>query len=85
MNRFRKLAEYFFPHDSDDFSLLLLAIAAAASGAGIAAVVLWIAHSSSALSAAGDAQPECLERCEKICATEHASQSCGDNDNRNRC
>ncbi|NPT61113.1 hypothetical protein [Paraburkholderia elongata] len=68
MKHLSKLAAYFFPHDSGDISLLLLAIAAAASSAGIVSIGLLVAHPRPALPTVDGAQRDCLERCEKMCS-----------------
>jgi hypothetical protein len=64
MKCIRKLAEHFFINENDGISLLILAIAAAASSSGIVVLGLWIAHTPPALPTSNAA---CLDRCEKVC------------------
>jgi hypothetical protein len=68
MKHLSELVAYFFPHDSGDISLLLLAIAAAASCAGIVSIGLLVAHPRLALPYVDAAQRDCLDRCEKMCS-----------------
>lgn len=70
MKHLSKLAAYFFPCDSGDISLLLLAIAAATSSAGVVSVVLLVVHARPALPIVDGAQRDCPERCEQMCSVQ---------------
>jgi hypothetical protein len=63
-----ELANYFFPHDGDYLSLILLATFASISSYGIVAIGLWIAHAPYVPAASDEAHRSCPEHCEKMCA-----------------
>jgi hypothetical protein len=65
-----KIAAYLFPNSRGDTSLLLFAFVSAASACGLVAAGLWLAHTPSAMSPSIAMQPECLDRCEKVCGAD---------------